>query len=416
MKLQIVLIASKRLALLNPEIFERAAVHLLCGEEQAIPAAVRARVKSVFLVPEVFNPGTLVMEYDRDSMAQILEGLTGAFPSESIRIVCSDEAHLEAAAHLRERFSIQGGLRPQELVPFRDKVEMKKRLARHGISVPQFMAQLSADPQLQFERLQGFFKGPFVIKPRASVGSRSIYKIRTQADFEAFSNACRDALPRYEAETLIKGDLYQCDLVLRGGRVLTALASRYSRHTTALQEGKNMGSIPLRQEDETAQRLLAFAEKALSALGGSTGCFHMELFLTQSDKIVFLEVGARAAGMLTVPVYRDSFGVDLLEMDFSIQSGLELPTQARGNETGNYSFFMIFPKREGRITALNTPVIGSPYRLDWQVAKGEQTRPTKTNIDYAGVIQVWNEDYDDLSRDFKYLNDDFIPIQYSSGS
>ncbi|MBQ0741610.1 hypothetical protein J9332_45785, partial [Aquimarina celericrescens] len=67
---------------------------------------------------------------------------------------------------------------------------MKKKLLNNEIRVPKFLEEI---PKLEknqnlFKELQSFFNSPMVIKPRFSVGSRGVYKIRKEKDLIDFLN------------------------------------------------------------------------------------------------------------------------------------------------------------------------------------------------------------------------------------
>lgn len=68
---------------------------------------------------------------------------------------------------------------------------------------------------------------------------------------------------------------------------------------------------------------MIFSEKVLRALGMPDGATHMEVFIERRGEPVFPEVAARAPGLLIVPLYEREFGINMANLEFCVQMGLE---------------------------------------------------------------------------------------------
>jgi biotin carboxylase len=184
------------------------------------------------------------------------------------------------------------------------------------------------------------------------------------------------------------------------GRRLFAECSLYSCGNFDFQRGLLLGSLPLDREHPHRAMLLDFSDRVLRALGSPDGATHMEVFVDRRGEPVFLEVAARAPGLLIVPLYERQFGINMPDLELDLQMGLE-PSAAR--PTSGYHFYSLIPSRAGKVVQLREPEIDSAYELTWKIAPGQSLKPCTSNLDQVGSMFVSSESYERLCRDFESL-------------
>lgn len=86
------------------------------------------------------------------------------------------------AAHLREALGISG-MKPEDALLFRDKVQMKEHLAKAGVKVPPFRRVFSPSNILDFAKKYGY---PLVMKPTLGSASGGIRILKNQPDAEDY--------------------------------------------------------------------------------------------------------------------------------------------------------------------------------------------------------------------------------------
>jgi hypothetical protein len=239
------------------------------------------------------------------------------------RVVALAEADVLRAADLRAAYDL-AGQRPAQALPYRDKVEMKRRVAAAGVRVAPHR-RVTTGPQLlaAVEEL-GL---PGVVKPPQGRGSAGVEVLHTMADLERFLAAGPYSDHGHEVpwvyEAFVEGDLYRVDGVHHDGKPLVVSVARYIGTHLDFLNGGYLGSVIL-PEDSPQFRTLAdttrlVVSEALPAL--IDGGFHLEAFLTP-DGVVFNEVAARLGGGSIPEEVELAYGVNLVEAAIRAQAGL----------------------------------------------------------------------------------------------
>lgn len=348
---------------------------------------VRQCFQQVIEVKEVLDRTSRVLTFDKAETAHAIR--RHVREGEDFRIVCNQEANLLLASELREVFG-NPGPRPRQTEPFRNKVLMKSRLGDLSNNLPRYLDleedqdELRSDPRSAYARLKERLGPALIFKPKSSVGSRGVYLVQAWEEFESFLKNESEFLAAYEADEYIQGTLYHCDSVAERGNILFSECSRYTCPNLEFQFGKNLGSLPLEPNSPEALKLKEFSRQILSRFDLPDSAFHMEIFLRPDGTPVFLEVAARVPGIVSVPLYAIKHGVNMLDLEFRIQTGIHFDSDIKERAEG--CFFMLFPRKEGLITELRKPPMESPYTLEWKVKEGERMTRTTTNIEYAGLM------------------------------
>jgi len=247
-------------------------------------------------------------------------------------VLALSEFDLELGAELREHLAVPGkGVDQVRLV--RDKVAMKAAVARHGLRVPFNRPVEAAGGVREFAAEHGF---PFVLKPRAGADSQDVHVLTAAAELERVLETTD--LAAFQCEEFIDGNLYQVDGVVAGGVLRTVRSWRCLGSCLDFANGTPFGSVA---NDDAAfeERVVAFTEGVLAALGLTDEVFNLEVFRTTgTDELVFLEIGARAGGGQVRFVWEEVYGLDLIEASVHVQVGQarDYPRVDPGGEVAGY--------------------------------------------------------------------------------
>ncbi|MEV4432391.1 hypothetical protein [Streptomyces sp. NPDC049585] len=238
-------------------------------------------------------------------------------------IITDNEYDLERVARMREDLGIPGQSSASAL-SFRDKSVMK-RVAARTVPTARF-ARLEVFTDLtDFIEATGY---PVVVKPVKQGGSRDICVLRGDDDLVAFSR--RPWREDLMAEEFVEGPMYHVDAVLGPGYRFVA-SSRYLRSCLGVFSGDNNGSVQLRPDDPFAKRLEEYLDQVLEAFEvPEASAYHLEVFHTPGDELVFCEIAARVGGDRIPVLTRATYGVDLHTAALRLSSGLpaDPPTTA----------------------------------------------------------------------------------------
>lgn len=346
---------------------------------------------------------------DEDAARAIVGDVIGQTGPDDLTLHCYDERNLLLTGAMREEFGLRGPTEA-DLLPYRDKCLMKDRLAGTGIRVPVYgrfsPADFTADPAAYFERIRGEVGVPFVLKPTDAASADGVHKIYSLADFTALP---RDLGRPYEYEEHITGTMFSVNLVSKDQRTVFGGVTEYLVNSTQVQDECRVNAdINLIDTDPRVPRMIDFTETVLSALGWLDGACHLELFHTEDDELVFLEVGARFKGLAGLAGMQINYQTALLNLAFEVEAGLR---SHPWDQEQIYCYDGVIPKRGGVVERLVEPDLESRVDFKWKVAVGDVIEQGASLIDNGGTFLVYNKDYDAAYRDFKRLAD-YTPIIY----
>jgi len=345
---------------------------------------------------------------DEDSTRAIVTEIAAEVPAKELTLHCYDERNMLLTARLREEFGLAGPLYHQVL-PYRDKCLMKDKLAGTGLRVPRYnkfdAEQFATDAKAQFELITAEVGLPFVLKPVDAASADGVYKIFTIDDFLALPD---DLGRSYEYEEHIFGTMYSVNLVCRDQRTVFGGVTEYLVNSTEVQNGRVKADINLIDSDPRVPRMIDFTETVIGALGWLDGAYHLELFQTAEDELVFLEIGARFKGLAGLAAMQQNYAIALLNLALEIEAGL---VSRPWDQPQRYCFDAVIPKRPGVVAELFEPDIDSEVSIKWKVAVGDRVAQGASLIDNGGTFLVSNSDYETLYRDFHRLAD-YQPIGY----
>jgi hypothetical protein len=311
-------------------------------------------------VPAAAAAVTLVDATDElTSVRQAVRELAARF-GKPLAIVALKEDDLLIAAQLRAEWGLPGPT-VDDLILFRDKLEMNQRIADRGLPVPAFAAASAPGDVQGLAARHGW---PVVLKPTQGSSSAGIRMLRGPADLDDVDWDAHGPLLVQACET---DPIYHVDGLFRDGRLEVWRASRYVNTCLGFRDGAYLGSV---EEDDPAvlATVGTWAARFLSALTDSTTVFHLEVFVGVGPdgamRCSFLEVGARVGGSEIPFIWRDVHGYDLMEAAFALQLGEQPAKGTPGrDEVGGWLLIPAPAERPCLITEV-TPMTGrqpGPY-------------------------------------------------------
>ncbi|MBD1539307.1 ATP-grasp domain-containing protein [Arthrobacter sp. S13_S34] len=255
------------------------------------------------------------------------------------RLIALHEGDLLAAAVIRERLGIAGD-RFSDVLPFRDKLVMARRLQANGVDVPATEPVETREDISNFAADRGW---PVFVKPRSGTGSSGAARLDGPHALDHF------VLPDNEAmivQPFVHGTVIHVDGYFTGTRLEVWKASHYLNTCYEFDSGATLGSVEI-DDPISLSHIADFTTKVLRGITQEPQVFHLELFarnakLTEFD---FLEIAARVGGAEIPYVWREVHNTDLLAIAFSIQAGQQicLPPRLPDRTTGDVAGWLIVP-------------------------------------------------------------------------
>ncbi|GGR50920.1 ATP-grasp domain-containing protein [Streptomyces netropsis] len=362
--------------------------------------------------PSPYDPGCIDVAAALDCVTRVCGP---DFDRDSVTVISCGEYTPLAAAQVREKLGIPGAS-VSEANGFRDKLAMKHAVAA-TVTVPKNVPfdrdRFRREPEAYLDWLLGDLGHPFIIKPTNMASSSGVRKVHTSAnaaDVRAVLEANQGA---FEAEEFISGEQYHCETLYHEGRRIASFVSRFNSSMLDMMSGRTVGSLPVPPADPVGRAVGECAHLASVALGVHSGVTHTEAMVRPDGGVVFIETANRAPGGDVVRRYVEAFGVDILEIDQRIKSGV--PYELDPVERGRYSFWAYVPKPDGVIAELRLPELSSSIDVNWFVAVGEQTTRSTSFEEPAGLLIVTGDDYARVSADFAAVLDfPFITVRSDS--
>ncbi len=263
------------------------------------------------------------------------------------RLEATVEAHVLAAATVREKFGIPGtSYRSTWLC--RDKPAMKDALRAAGIPCAQSLGSGDEKEITDFARSIGF---PLIVKPRDAAGASGTAKVNDELELTA-------ALAQFglhqgrsvAVEEFIEGHEGFYDTLTIGGRVVHDFASHY--YPNVLEGMRARWISPQLLTTNRIDRADGYAElkkmgqRVIEALGLETTATHMEWFFGPKG-LKFSEIGCRPPGVRTWDLYSAANDFDLyVEWASAVVRGRPMRPPSRRFSAG---LIALRPDRDGRI-------------------------------------------------------------------
>ena len=268
------------------------------------------------------RPVTELSQMSRESLSHYIQVTFLGEPEQTIRevlssdgiagvdrIECLWEPCLLIAASLREALHLPG-MTFSDTVPFRDKDEMKRRVAGAGIRTPRHMRGSSVDDCL---RAVGRFGFPLVLKPISGAGSVDTYRVDNYDELSQTIEKMRH-VPEMNIEEFVEGEEYTFDTLCIDGEIVYESVAWYRPRPLVdrMLEWISPQTIVLRDFDQPQfDEGRRMGREVLRALNFQTGFSHMEWYMKSDGEAVFGEIGARPPGAHMVDLMNYASDIDL---------------------------------------------------------------------------------------------------------
>jgi len=221
------------------------------------------------------------------------------------------EAHVMAAAHVREKLGIPG-TSVQTAFLCRDKPAMKEALRKAGVPCAQSIG--SSDPAeiKAFAEKVGF---PLIVKPRDAAGASGTHRADNPGQLHDALVACHVDKGRSVAvEEFIEGHEGFYDTITANGEVLHDFVSHY--YPNVLEAMRTRWISPQFVATNRLDAAPAYEElremgrRVIKALGITTSATHMEWFYGPKG-LKFSEIGCRPPGVRAWDLYAVGNDIDI---------------------------------------------------------------------------------------------------------
>ncbi|MFD4440991.1 acetyl-CoA carboxylase biotin carboxylase subunit family protein [Nocardia sp. NPDC058519] len=319
------------------------------------------------------------------------------------RLIALSEFTLGVAAQVREDLAIPGPT-TAEVARYRDKVRMKQVLADAGIRVPRFVSCGSPDQVRAFADRYGF---PVVLKPVDGAASIGVHKVADPAALDQVLASID--LSGYEVEEFVDGTIYHVDGYADGeARIDFQVVSRYVNDCLSFAGGAPLGSVVV-QRSELRARIEEFTQRCIEALALRTTPFHLELFVTADDELVFLEVGGRVGGAEVPHLLNKLFGINLYEVWLRALAEQPVPSLVKvGDPSGGW---LVVPKPDRCVRVVEAGSMRAEVPIIWREllpAPGEVLDPGGSyDAVHSGRFIVLHDDEHAAEAGIRKIIDDF---------
>ncbi|MDH5493704.1 MAG: ATP-grasp domain-containing protein [Myxococcales bacterium] len=317
------------------------------------------------------------------------------------RLEATVEAHIMAAARVRERCGIPGtSVRTAFLC--RDKPAMKEALREAGIPCAQSAGIQSPGEAREFARLVGF---PLVLKPRDAAGASGTYRVDDVGELEhAIRQTGLDRGAHVAIEEFVVGHEGFYDTITIGGTVAHEFATHY--YPNVLEAMRHRWISP---QFVTTNRLDAasgyeeiktLGRRVIEILGIETSATHMEWFFGPKG-LRFSEIGCRPPGVRAWDLYAAGNEMDIYrEWAMAIVHGRPSQEPSRRFCAG---IVALRPDRDGIVSHYEgleqIQQRFGPWILDAHLPPpGTPTQPVEAGYMANAWVRMRHHDYDELRR------------------
>lgn len=315
------------------------------------------------------------------------------------RLEATIEAHVEAAASVRERCGIPGtSVNTAWLC--RDKPAMKEVLRQAGIPCAQSAGADTADQLRAFARAVGF---PVIIKPRSAAGASGTRKVDNEAELEA-------AIPSLgfqhgnsvAVEEFIEGHEGFYDTICINGVVGHEFISHYYPNVLEAMRTRWISPVFITtnriDSSDGYDEVKEMGRKVIPTLGIGTSATHMEWFFGPKG-LKFSEIACRPPGVGAWDLYCAANEMDVYrEWAMAICHGRISTRPSRRYSAG---IVALRPDRDGTISEYEG--LSEVHRqfgdaiIDYHLPPaGTPTQPVEAGYMANAWIRMRHPDYDEL--------------------
>jgi hypothetical protein len=306
------------------------------------------------------------------------------------------EAHIMAAAHVREKCGIPG-TSPRTAYLCRDKPAMKEVLRAGGVSCAQSTSASSIGEVLEFAAKVGY---PLMIKPRDGAGASGAARVDSDREADA---AVKQFGPgrSFAVEEFIEGHEGFYDTLTIEGRVVHDFATHY--YPNVLEAMRTRWISPQfvttnKINEPQYNEVKIMGQKVIQLLGIETSATHMEWFFGPKG-LKFSEIGCRPPGVRAWDLYNVANDMDLYrEWGMFMCAGRPGQYPSRRQSAG---IIALRPNCDGRIShyegLARVREMFGPHLIDWHLPpEGHPTQPVEAGYMANAWIRMKHENFDHL--------------------
>ncbi|HUP15943.1 MAG TPA: ATP-grasp domain-containing protein [Acidimicrobiia bacterium] len=314
------------------------------------------------------------------------------------RLEATIEAHVEAAAAVRERCGIPGtSVRTAFLC--RDKPAMKEALRSAGVPTAQSDGADNPDELRTFARNVGY---PLIIKPRSAAGASGTVKVDNDAELEAAMPGLGFQYGNSVAvEEFIEGHEGFYDTISIGGSVALEFASHYYPNVLEAMRTRWISPVFIttnRIDSSGYDEVKEMGQRVISDLGIETSATHMEWFFGPKG-LKFSEIGCRPPGVGAWDLYCAANEMDVYrEWANAICYGRLATAPSRRFSAG---IIALRPDRDGTITGYEGLSEVHDRFGEWIIdfhlpSPGTPTQPVEAGYMANAWMRLRHPDFDEL--------------------
>ena len=226
--------------------------------------------------------------------------------SEQIDGICTIASDVAAptVAYVAEQMGLTGNSY-EASIKAHDKHAMREALIAANVDCPAFRILEIGDWRLKIEDLGMAF--PLIVKPTDRSGSLAVTKVMKEEDLEPAVKKALEVSLAHEAliEEFIEGREISVEMIsCRGIHYALQITDKVTTGAPHFVELAHHQPSSLPTELQT--RIFDITRRALDALGITNGASHSEYKITDSGRIVVMEIGGRMGG--------DFIGSDLVKL------------------------------------------------------------------------------------------------------
>ncbi|MBV53581.1 MAG: hypothetical protein CL816_05905 [Coxiellaceae bacterium] len=345
------------------------------------------------------------------TLASVTHAIRPFLSSSEVILLPNKEDILLLAAQVRQELGLFGD-QVDYVERFTDKTLMKKRLQSTSVDCAKYV-DYSSNDFASLEDAIGFIEErlpnyPVFYKPCDGFGAMKSGLLLNQSELRQWLIDCDHQ--RYLIEEFLQGTMYHCDSVIFEGKTLIECVCEYAWPCDQFLSGRPIGSIILAPDNPVYNRIISVNAAVIEAMAPKNCATHMEIFHTPDDRLVFVEIAARAAGGRIVDLYRRQYTVDFAQMHLQCQLGIKPDVEIKCDS--DYYAWAFLPVQAGVVDAFNIPKFSSYWNIDWYIKPGDvfdaeyldsHTGALFVKENIAGLVVIHNPSYLELLADFNVI-------------
>ena len=289
------------------------------------------------------------------------------------------------AAHIAQALGLPG-LREETARLIKNKYLTQQRLI--SCHVDDTCQALEVKNDTDLEAIKNTLQYPVMVKPCDGSGSRGTARVDGP---EGLKNACRNAMAasligRALIETFVTGEEYGAESLVTGGKVhVMAIMKKWM--TQAPYYAELGHAIPSGLIPEVESRARECVQKAIEALGVTSGCVNMDMIITPEGRVHIVDIGARMGGNMIGPcIIPYGTGIDYVAAAIKTALGEEADMTPREHGCVVTKFLAFSDGQVGALPDMGLIEKECKVEIYHHMKAGQQVHAYHTNLDGLGYI------------------------------